>query len=257
MILPPNELRFAISDRIQDVELSPARVPLALLGEFQKDVSDFLKGSGKDVDPAQVHVSIEEGSLALRTENLSGAQTLWADLNSLNLPDALNRIDAKRAAVIERWQSAAKSNPARSYIVANTDKIPFFSVNNTTDFRLAQDIWVNVEKYLHGKIVDWGGKTKPNVHLELATGKTLTIESSQHLIAEEQQNLVYKLALLHVTAEESLVTGDLRNLRLLAIESHQPEYDENEFNQMVERGTKAWSDVGNVADWLESLRGNH
>lgn len=257
MISPPNELRFAISDRIEDVELSPARVPLALLGEFQKDVSEFLKGSGKDVDLALVRVSIEKGSLAFRAENLSSAQTLWADLISLNLPDALNRIDAKRAAVIERWQSAAKSNPARSYIVANTDKTPFLSVNNTTDFRLAGDVWVNVEKYLHGKIVDWGGITKPNVHLKLATGKTLTIESSQHLIAEEQQNLVYKSALLHVTAEESLVTGDLRNLRLLAIESHQPVYDEIEFNQMVERGTRAWSNVTNATEWLESLRGNH
>ena len=90
-----DELSFAISDRIEDVELSPARVPLALLGEFQKDVSEFLRGAGRDIDPTQVHVSIEEGSLAFRAVGLVAATTLWIDLESLKFPDALSRIDAK------------------------------------------------------------------------------------------------------------------------------------------------------------------
>lgn len=251
-----DELSFAISDRIEDVELSPARVPLALLGEFQKDVSEFLRGAGRDIDPTQVHVSIEEGSLAFRALGLVAATTLWIDLESLKFPDALSRIDAKRATVVERWQSAAKSNPARRYMVAGQDKKIIFSVDNTTDYRQAEDAWVSVEKYLHGKIVDWGGKTKANVHLELQTGKTLIVESSQDLIAQEQQNLVYKRALLHVTAEENLLTGDLRNLRLLAFEHHHPSYDDNEFKQMVERGTRAWEGVDDASEWLESLRGN-
>lgn len=251
-----NELSFAINDRIKDAQLSPARVPLALLGEFQKDVKDFLVGAGRDVDPTQVEISIEEGSLLFRAIGLVAATTLWADLDALKQPDALSRIDTKRAAVIERWQSAAKSNPSRRYVVVNQDKKPIFSVDNTTDYHQIDDVWVNVEKYLYGKIVDWGGKTKPNVHLELQTGKTLTVESSQLLIAQEQQNLVYKQTLLHVSAEESLLTGDLRNLRLLAFEHHQPAYDDNEFKQMVERGTQAWAGVENATQWLESLRGN-
>lgn len=251
-----NELSFAINDRIKDAQLSPARVPLMLLGEFQKDVREFLVGNGRDVDPAQVQISIEEGSLKFVAIGLITATTLWGDLESLRHADALSRIDAKRAAVIERWQAAAKSNPSRRYVVASQDKQPIFAVDNTTYYHQIDDIWVNVEKYLYGKIVDWGGKTKANVHLELQTGKTLTVETSQHLIAQEQQNLVYKQALLHVSAEENLVTGDLRNLRLLAFEHHQPIYDNDEFKQMVERGTQAWSSVENSSQWLESLRGN-
>lgn len=251
-----NELSFAINDRIQDAELSPSRVPLALLGEFQKDVREFLVGAGRDVDPTQVQISIEEGSLKFVAIGLIAATTLWGDLESLQHADALSRIDAKRAAVIERWQVAAKSNPSRRYMVVNQDKKTIFSVDSTTDYHQIEDVWVNVEKYLHGKIVDWGGKTKANVHLELQSGKTLTVESSQQLIAQEQQNLVYKQALLHVSAEENLLTGDLRNLRLLAFEHHHPTYDDNEFKQMVERGTQAWAGVENATQWLESLRGN-
>ena len=57
---PINELCFAVSDRINDVEVGPKHVPLALLGEFQKDVSEFLKGAGRDVGPMQVQVAVEE-----------------------------------------------------------------------------------------------------------------------------------------------------------------------------------------------------
>jgi hypothetical protein len=114
---------------------------------------------------------------------------------------------------------------------------------------------MHVEKYLHGRIVDLGGKTKANVHLELENGNILKVESSQNLIAQEEHNLVYRQVLLHVTAEENLLTGALRNLRLLAFEAHQPSYDENEFNRMVERGTQAWAGVPDSAAWVETMRG--
>lgn len=252
---PINELRFAVSDRINDVEVGPKHVPLALLGEFQKDVSEFLKGSGRDVDPMQVQVSVEEGSLAFVASGLIAATTLWADLEHLKSPDSLGLIDSRRASVVERWQSAARLNPNRRYAVLEQDKKAVFSVDYSTNYQRVEDAWVSVEKYLHGKIVDWGGKTKANVHLELENGKTLTVESSQNLIAQEEHNLVYRLALLHVTAEENLTTGDLRNLRLLAFEHHQPAYDEDEFKRMVERGTQAWADVADSAAWVETLRG--
>lgn len=252
---PINELRFAVSDRINDVEVGPKHVPLALLGEFQKDVSEFLKGTGRDVDPMQVQVSVEEGSLAFVASGLLAATSLWVDLEHLKSPDALSLIDFKRAAVVERWQASARQNPHRSYLVADRAAQIGFSVNSASDYRSVEQIWVSVEKYLHGRIVDWGGKTKANVHLELENGKSLVVESSQNLIAQEERNLVYQRALLHVTAEENLLTGVLRNVRLLAFEAHQPSYDEDEFQRMVERGTRAWSNVPDSAAWLESLRG--
>ena len=61
-----NQLRFSMSDRINDVEVSPAHVSLTLLGEFQRDVSEFLKGSSRDVELGKLIVAIEPGSLALR-----------------------------------------------------------------------------------------------------------------------------------------------------------------------------------------------
>lgn len=253
---PINQLRFAVNDRINDDDVSPSHVPLALLGEFQKEVSDFLRGSNRDVDPTKVLVSIEDGSLAFVATGLLAASTLWADLEHLKSSDSLSLIDSKRASIVERWQAVAQKNPHRRYLVADQSAQVSFSVDSTSNFRRVEDAWVHVEKYLHGNVVDMGGSTKANVHLKLENGVTLTIASTQDKLAEGEQNRLYRPALLHVTAEENLLTRELRNLILLDFEAHQPSYDDDEFNLMVERGTKAWADVPDATAWLEALRGN-
>lgn len=250
-------LRFAVSDRINDVEVGPSHVPLSLLGDFQKDVSEFLRGSSRDVDPSELRVSIEEGSLALVVSGLFAATSLWADMGRLQAQDALGHIEPKRAAVIERWQVTARRNPQRTYRVADASARVNILINGSTDFRRTEDVWVAVEKYVYGRIVDLGGKLKANVHLELDDGTLLTIAATQSLLAQEEQNRLYRPALLHITAEENLLTGALRNPNLLGFETHQPTYDANEFQLMVQRGTAAWSGVSDAVAWLEELRGGN
>ncbi|MCZ4328527.1 hypothetical protein [Castellaniella denitrificans] len=66
-------------------------VPLSLLGEFQKDVAEFLRGASRGIDPSEVLVSMEDGSLALVATGLGAATTLWADLARPETQDALSR----------------------------------------------------------------------------------------------------------------------------------------------------------------------
>lgn len=250
---PTDILRFSLNDRINDVEVGPAHVPLALLGEFQRDVSDFLRGSGKEIDPAEVPVSIEPGSLVIAAGGLLAATSLWADVTQLQNPAALGLIDPKRATVVERWQAAARKNPLRSYRVADKDGQWAVRVSAESDFRnQIEAIWVAVEKYVEGTVVDWGGANKANVHIRVQGGKVLTIAASQQLLADEERNRLYRPALLRVSAEENLKTGDMRNLNLLAFEADRPGWNETAFNKLVEKGTQAWADVPD--NWLEELR---
>lgn len=250
---PTDILRFSLNDRINNAEVGPAHVPLALLGEFQRDVSDFLRGSNKEIDPAEVPVSIESGSLVIAASGLLAATSLWIDVAQLQHPAALGLIDPKRAAVLEHWQAAARKYPHRSYRVADKDGRWAVQVSADSDFRnQIEAIWVAVEKYVEGTVVDWGGANKANVHMRVQGGKVLTIAASQQLLADEELNRLYRPALLRVSAEENLKTGDLRNLNLLAFEADRPGWNETAFNKLVEKGTQAWADVSD--DWLEDLR---
>jgi len=254
---PVNQLRFAVNDRIDNLDVNPTHIPLSLLGEFQKDVADFLKGSNRDIDPTKVMVALEEGSLSLVASGLLTANSLWSDIEHLQSMGSLNLIDPKRAAVMERWQNAAQKNPNRKYSISEASSHISLNIDSSSSYKRTQDAWVYVEKYLHGRVVDMGGKTKANVHIELDSGETLIISSTQDLLEQGEKNRLYRSALLHITAEENLSTGKLRNYKLLAFENYQPSYNENEFNTMVERGTKAWEGISDANQWLETLRGNH
>jgi hypothetical protein len=251
---PRNTLKFAVSDKVDDQDVGPSRISLALLGEFQRDVAEFLRGDNKEVDPAQVMVSIESGSLALVASGLVAAVGLWRDVDYLEQSSSLFALDSKRAAVVLRWQTAAQANPHRKYVLFNVSDGPLLKVDNTSEFKKENNAWVGVEKYVHGKITDMGGQSRPNIHIRLDNGRTIRVDASQDQLAQGEKNRLYRDELLHISAEENLVTGELRNMRLIAFESHQPQYNEAEFQLMVERGTRAWSNVGD--DWLESIRGN-
>lgn len=250
---PSNTLRFALSDRIDDAPVGPGSVPLAMLGHFQKDVAEFLAGSSRDVDPNQVIVSIQEGSLALVATGLLAAISLWADVERLHSPIALGMIDPRRAAVIERWQTAVRKHPHRSYKFADLSGRITVQVDNGTDFRNQIDAaWVGVDKYLHGHVTDMGGTNKATVHLRLENGKMVIVSSTQQLLADEERNRLYKPALVRVSAEENLRTGELRNLTLLGFEPEPTAWDEAEFDALVLKGSKAWANVSE--EWLEELR---
>lgn len=255
-MIPIDKLRLSINDRIDNNEVSPSHVSLALLGEFQKDVSEFIKGSNNNIDSSKIIISIESGSLAFLATGLLTAASLWSDLETLKNTNLLSSIDPKRANVIEKWQASAQKNPHRHYSVSDKSNMLFFTINSDSNFHKSEDIWVKVEKYLYGTITNMGGKNKANIHIDLENGEILPpISTTQNLLAQGEQNRLYRNSLVHISAEENLRTGKLRNLTLLSFEDHNPVYDENEFNLMVEKGTKAWSGV--PLSWLEDLRGNN
>jgi hypothetical protein len=249
------QLQFSVNDRIENIDVSPSHVTLALLGEFSKDVSDFLKGSNNEFDSKTGIVSIEKGSLSIAV-GLLIASTVQADIARLNSNTSLSLIDPKRAEIIEEWQKRSAKNKNRNYFVTDNKTGISFRVDSNSSFNRTDDIWVQVEKYLHGTVIDMGGKNKPNVHVALQDGTSITVSATQNLLKAETENRIYKEIVIHVTAEENLTTGELKNYQLLEFVDYRPSYDETEFNLMVEKGTKAWADVLDTNTWLESLRGN-
>lgn len=251
-----NTLHFVLQDRINGIDVGPKHVSLKLLGEFQQHVVDFLRGDTRDIDPAEIIISIKEGSLELVAHDLPAKSAIWEDLQALASSASLHEIDPKRASVIEKWQANIQEHHTRKYTVMNQNATVKVVVDTTSNYVKVAEPWVITEKTVYGKILEWGGKYKASVKLELDDGTTLSVAARHELLGKEETNRLYKMALLHIVAEENLNSGKLRDARLIAFETYNPSYDEAEFQKLVDQGTAAWSDVPDATEWLENLRGN-
>lgn len=152
-------LLFTLEEDSSGYEVSPQRVPMAVLRAFAKDVEDLLRGDGTEVDVSALEVSIVTGSLAIQTAPIA-APGLWRDMRQLASSEGLDGLDKKRREVIERWQKLARS--ARRCVFGITAPgLAQVRVTVATDFHADDaDQWVLVERYLQGEIVEMGGSRR-------------------------------------------------------------------------------------------------
>ncbi len=221
-------------------DASPARVRLSVLADFTRDVSEFLAGDGREVDVDELDVAIQSGSVAIETTPILSAPALIRDLRSMLSTPLLDGLDAKRRKVVERWQKAARKVGGARYRIA----APFLDrpvlVTAQSDYRSDDaDQWVRVERYVRGEIMDLGGATRPNAHVKLPDGRTLTVAAPRELLAAEERNRLYKPAMLRIRAQYNVLTQELRNAELIEFVEFAPRFDAEAFERMPAVGRSA------------------
>ena len=246
-------LELVLDDVVDGLPVGPSSMPAGMLAVFHDQVARFLKGNHTDVNLDAVRVAIEAGSYKLIVPMLAMVAGLASDLALLGSGN-LDDMDAKRALVVEEWQKAARLNAKRRYRLAVDGMVPV-QIHAGSDFvRHDRSVWMNVERYLQGQVIDLGGK-KPNLHLQLADGTMIKVATSEDQVLSEDQNLVYRSAVLRVRAEEEIAARKLRNVHLIEFVHPQGSFDAEAFAAMVAKGRKAWADVPNASDWVEEQRG--
>lgn len=250
-------ITLAMSDVSGGFEASPKRVHLAALSEFSADVAKFLRGAGKEVDVSMLEVAVIKGSLAIETQPIALAPTLFRDLQWLLDSELLDRIDAKRGEVLEHWQKLARGlSPKRAFRIT----APFLArpvvISASTDYRADDaDQWVRVERYVRGEIMDLGGVGKANAHVKLLDGSTLKVSTEREVLRADKLNRLYKPAMLRIRAEYNVLTQELREARLVEFVEYSPSFDEEVFARLTRRGAEAWKGVEDATAWVEDLRG--
>jgi hypothetical protein len=97
-------LLIALHDESAGYDITPDRVPLSVLRNFAKDVDEFLRGDGHDVDTSALDVSVVNGSLGIRTFPTANP-VLMNDLRKLASDQQMDRSAA-------RWSSDGRKLPA-------------------------------------------------------------------------------------------------------------------------------------------------
>jgi hypothetical protein len=248
-------ITIALQDESRGYAISPRRVPLALLSSFTADVQAFVRGSEKEVDPADLDVAVVDGSFAVAVPPVFAPQLL-RDIQLLQGSIDLSKIDAKRRAIMERWQSGAKASLSRAIRIVSDDRV--IVIDHTTDFHaLDVEKWVDVERYIQGELMDLGGVRESNAHIKLPNGKTLTVRTDKDLIKAKADNMVYRVVHLRIKAKYNLDTGEMKDPTLIEFVNYAPKFDADAFDRLTRKGADAWKDVDDPAQWVRQLRGSN
>lgn len=257
----PTKISFTIKDTVLGDQLSPSNLTLPLLSEFIDQVSSFLRGKSRQ-DLIEVRTGIKSGSLAVVVENQAGAlDSAFKDYIVMQQNYALENLDPVRAQIIEQWQNIAKNNTERTYELffgeTKVDGAPVFTISSSTNYTVRKDVWVNTELYVYGKIFDLGGKSKPNVHIELDNGKTIKIGTDTSMLIGDNTNRLYRKQLVRIKAAQNIITRELRNEQLISFEYYNPVFDQEGFDKIAKKAKVAWKSITTPTEWVDSLRGDY
>ncbi len=251
-----HKLSFSLHDEMEGRPLTPENVDLLTLHQFMGEVIELIQGDAKRSEIGHPSIAIEDGSVRLVSIVASlVASSFQAEMETLARTEDLDAISTKRAQIVETWQSrATKSDSKRRYsIVPRAEKNAVVQINPESAFRHHQlDNWVRAEKYVSGRVVDLGGKTKPNIHLVLPSGESLKVDASESQL--EGADYLYKAITLNVNAMEHIRTGELRELRLIEVVRPLKEIDEDKLQSLWRKGRAAWAEITSPTEWVERLR---
>jgi hypothetical protein len=229
---------------------------LKTLQVFVSDIDELLRVGEAGQEQRDLEVAVLKGSLAVQTFPTSDAGLLQ-DLLLLAGSQRIDSLHSRRKGVIERWQKTARASKGLWYQIT----APFLArpvvINADSDYHADDaDQWVQVERYVRGEIEDLGGHSRPNAHIRLPDGKSLTVATDREMLRSDKVNRLYKQAMVRITAEYNVVTRDYRNARLLEFVEHDNRFDEREFKRLTDRGALAWAGVEEAGAWVDEQRGN-
>ena len=252
------ELRFTLSDKIGKEPITSKTVSLPVLRSFMEEVEKLIRGNASPSELSNSHVLIEDGSVELVTFVASLlALDAERDFQRLQETGDLDSIQPQRAEIIERWQSRAKKNHNIEYTFGSARTQGKLRVYQNSNFsHRDENSWVNVEKYLVGKVVDIGGKSIPNIHLVLAQdGQNVRINATEDQLASENENKLYRKITVRVNAEQHLQTQKLRKIQFIEFVQQSSDIDEEALVLLWEKGRESWKNVESTSEWVSSLRG--
>ena len=248
-------VEFVLKGEVDGKPVSLKNMSFSSFNRFNQQAAEFVSAGGNIRDLEETRFSIHEGSykLIVNPSPLLLGEVL-DDLENIRNRN-FDKVNPKRKKIISEWQrDVLKGQIISVYPKGNIDRALVIDRDHQP-YEEHADEWVDVETYLLGEIMNMGGTNKANVHIRLkGQSKTLLVDAPHALLADEEENHLYKDRVLHVRAKQHLRTRELTDLKLIGIQAEKPAMDES-FEKFVERGTEAWADAPDAAEWVRELRG--
>jgi len=158
------EIEIRVEDRVGAKALSPDLVDIDEIREILSRANDLLFPGVRRGQRPLISYEIEEGSVRHRFRTLMqtvvGFGAVLAQVDSGSQIDFLHE---RSAVAIKTLQQLAIE---KDYVVTLSANEGHLRIDRTTHYARDEKIWVDAEFYVYGELVNAGGKSSPNIHLD-------------------------------------------------------------------------------------------
>ncbi|HQF41818.1 MAG TPA: hypothetical protein PK073_02815 [Ignavibacteriaceae bacterium] len=240
-----------------NIEITPENYDINNIIDILKNAEDLLFPNNKKERPI-ISYNIEKGSVKhIIKTSLQAILGFNAVLFQVQNDNSIDFLEAKTAKAFEFFQEEAQKQNYEFYISTSVPNSSLVVINKDTKFQRTEEVWAEAEFYFYGVIIDAGGKTKANIHLDTKEYGLLTIDAPKEVLAEYESNPLYKSFGVRASGKQNINTGEIdkNDLRLIDIIDYNPAFKEDYLKSLIKKAKQSWENVNDADEWLSSLRG--
>lgn len=240
-----------------NIEITPDNYDIKDIMGILQNAEDLLFPNNKKERPI-ISYDIEKGSVKhIIKTSMQAILGFNAILFQVQNDNSIDFLEVQTAKAFEYFQESAQKQNVEFAISTSVQNTAQVVINKDTKLHRSEEIWANAEFYFYGIIIDAGGKSKVNIHLDTKEYGLLKIDASKQILAEYESNPLYKSFGVRALGKQNIKTGEIdkSELRLVDIIDYNPLYKEDYIKSLIKKAKRSWGNIKDADDWLNNLRG--
>ena len=238
--------------------LMPEDYDIKALRELLAEVEVLLFPNDRRDRPV-ISYEVKEGSVRhiFRTGVQAVAQT-GAVLGLVASSGAIDVLEPRTAKAIEAMQRWAQESDVAFTLRTSLPGSAELRIDRTTHYVRSEATSVEAEVYLYGRVMEAGGKGKPNIHLQVDGQGVFIIDAAEKFLAELTENILYHTMGVRVVGRQNLQTGELEKgtLKMVELIDYDQQYNEAYLKRLQDKASTWIKDV-DLDQYLNDVRGEY
>ncbi|MBL7962284.1 MAG: hypothetical protein JNM31_00440 [Flavobacteriales bacterium] len=206
-----------------------------------------------------ISYEVKEGSVRnlFRTGIQAVAQT-GAVIGLVATSGSVDMLEPRTARAIEAMQRWAQEGDIAFTLRTSLPNTSELRIDRTTHFVRTEATAAETEVYLYGKVVDAGGKEKPNIHLQVDGQGMYVIDAAEQFLAGLDKNILYHRMGIRAIGKQNLQTGEIErgSLKLIELIDYDDQYEEAYLKRLQTKASSWLKDI-DPDQYLNDVRGEY
>ena len=238
--------------------LLPEDYDIKALRDLLAEVEVLLFPNNRHERPV-ISYEVKEGSVRniFRTGVEAVAKTS-AVLSLVATTGTVDVLEPRTARAIEAMQRWAQESDLAFTLRTSLPGTSEIRIDRTTHYLRTESTSVETEVYLYGRLVNAGGKEKPNVHLHVEGEGTFLVTATEEQLKGRKENYLYHNMGVRAIARHDLQTGAIEKgtLKLLELIDYDEHYEEAYLKRLQTKAYQWLKDI-DPDQYLNDVRGEY